>query len=349
MTSLLRRIWPGFLAWTALAGLSIIQSAMAFSERGQPVRWGQLVPARLTDWYTCAIFTPVLLWLVRRYPLDAETGVRRVPLYLAVTSACVVAKYALMVGIIRTFAQGNASLREALAQNFLMELMIFWAVVGVLHAVDLRQRLVQREQAALALRAQLSEAQLQVLKGQLRPHFLFNALNGVASLIHTAPKTADFIVVQLADLLRASLDHDGTREIPLSEELVLLDKYLAIMQARFGERVAIVKDIDDATQRALVPQFLLQPLVENAFEHGVGQRGGHGTISIRSSRANGSLRLEITDDGPGLSVASPPEGVGLGNSRRRLAQLYGDSQSIALRPLPGGGATTAVELPLRTA
>ncbi len=350
MTSRLERIRLAFLVWTGLAVLSIIQAAMAFSERGQPVRWGFLIPSRLIDWYTCAIFTPVLLWLVRRFPLDAAQAVRRVPIYVVVTAACVVAKYALLTTIISFAAPGEMTLAGALAQNFMFELMIFWAAVGVLHAWDLRTRLAEREQTALELRARLSEAQLQVLRGQLRPHFLFNALNGVASLIHTAPETADFIVVQLADLLRASLDHDGTREIPLDEELALLDKYLAIMRARFGDRVAIAKRIDPGAARALVPEFLLQPLVENAFEHGVGQRSGPGTITIGAQRADdGRLRIEITDDGPGLTSAATAEGVGLGHSRRRLAQLYGEAQSLALLTLPGGGAMAAVELPFRTA
>jgi two-component system, LytTR family, sensor kinase len=334
-----------FLVWTGLAVLAIAQSAMSFSERGQPIRWGQLVPSRLLDWYSCAMFTPVLLWLVRRFPLDAANAARRAPLYLLVTSACVAAKYAVMVLVINNFAQPRVTYTRLLTQNFLLELMIFWAVVAALHAVELQRTLAAREQAALELRAQLSEAQLRVLKAQLQPHFLFNTLNGVASLIHTAPKTADFIVVQLADLLRASLDHEGTREIPLADELALLDKYLAIMKARFGERVTIVRDIDPAALRTLVPQLLLQPLAENAFEHGIGQRGGSGMIAIRAHIAGSLLRLEISDDGAGLSGAAPEEGVGLGNSRQRLARLYGERQSITLAPRPEGGATVVVELP----
>jgi LytS/YehU family sensor histidine kinase len=229
--------------------------------------------------------------------------------------------------------------------------VIFAGVIAVIHALALQQRLAQREQLALELRAQLSEAELEMLKGQLQPHFLFNTLNGVASLIHTAPDTADFIVVQLADLLRASLGHEGTREIPLAEELALLDKYLAIMEARFFGRIAIDREIDAATYSALVPQFLLQPLVENAFEHGIGRRADGGRIRIRASIVNDSrLRLEVSDDGAGLSHdATVAERVGLGNTRQRLERLYGDAQSLVLAALPDGGALVSVELPLRSA
>jgi two-component system LytT family sensor kinase len=341
-----------FVVWTILAFTSIAQIAIAFNQRGQPFPWRFIVPERLIDWYTCAIFTPVCFWLVRRYPLDEIPWRRALPGYLLATTICVVLKCVLMVGIMSALGGTNqTTLARAFAQDFLFDLVILWGVIAVVQALELHLRLSQREQLAFELRAQLSEAELQVLKGQLQPHFLFNTLNGVASLIHSAPETADFIVVQLADLLRASLDHDSAREIPLSDELILLDKYLAIMEARFRGRLSINRDIEDDARCALVPQFLLQPLVENAFEHGIGRRAGAGCISIHIRIADATrLHLEVSDDGAGLSAERLPDvGVGLGNTRKRLRRLYGDAQSLLLLPVSGGGARAVVEIPFRSA
>ncbi|MEP6733695.1 MAG: histidine kinase [bacterium] len=342
--------WIAFGVWTILDAASVVQIALAFNERGQPIYWAPLIAERSVDWYSCALFTPVAVWLVRRFPLDQTPRRVAIPWYLLVTSIGVVLKYAIMMAIIR-LATGPqpVSLGRVIIQNFLLEFVIFSGVIAVVHVFVLQQRLAQRDQVALELRAQLSEAELAALKGQLQPHFLFNTLNGVASLIHTAPNTADFIVVQLADLLRASLGHEGTREIPLSDELALLDKYLAIMEARFLGRITIDRDIASETRTAMVPQFLLQPLVENAFEHGIGRRAGAGRIRVHTSIVDGArVRLEVSDNGVGLSHGrAMTEGVGLGNTRRRLERLYGPEQSLLLSSLPDGGAMVAVELPFR--
>jgi two-component system LytT family sensor kinase len=270
-----------------------------------------------------------------------------------VTSVCVALKCALMVMLFRMFGGPSDSFARVAAQSFLFDLIVLWGIIAVIQALELHVQSVQREQTALALRAQLADAELQILKGQLQPHFLFNTLNGVASLIHTAPAAADFVVVQLADLLRASLDFDGAREIPLSAELALLDKYLAIMKARFEGRLAIHQEVDEPARCALVPQFLLQPLVENAFEHGIGRRAGAGCITIRASIVQPArLRLEVRDDGAGVAGGGVREGgggVGLSNTRRRLERLYGEAYSplLNLSSLPGGGAMVAVEIPFR--
>ncbi|MFN8574502.1 MAG: histidine kinase [Gemmatimonadaceae bacterium] len=348
-----RRAWAWWIfgTWTLFAFASIAQVGIALNQRGDPVPWGFLIPERLLDWYTCAIFTPACFWLVRRFPLNERPLRLTLPLYAAVTTLCVVLKCFLFVGIARlTGRMGTITLANVFLSSFLFDLIVLWGVTAVIHGLELQDRLRQREQVALQLRAQLSEAELQVLKGQLRPHFLFNTLNGVASLIHTAPATADFVVVQLADLLRSSLDHDAAKTIPLADELALLNKYLNIMEARFDGRLTVHRDIHPDTLAAHVPQFLLQPLVENAFEHGLGRRAGAGQITIRATAANGSLELAVSDDGVGLtSTADLSEGVGLYNTRRQLEHLYGDRQSLTLTSLPNGGATVTVRLPRETA
>ncbi|MGQ0650623.1 MAG: histidine kinase, partial [Gemmatimonadaceae bacterium] len=211
-TMISRRIelLAAFAVWTVLGLLGAAQTALWLTHRGIPVEWVPLLLDRLADWYTCGVFTPLFFWLVRRLPFDGARWRGALPIYLAVTAGAVVLKYAMFIPLRRPILpEMGATFRTALAGNFIYELIIFWAIVGVIHAVEFFRRMRDRERHALALEAQLSKAQLEVLRGQLQPHFLFNTLNSIASLIHTAPARADAVVVQLADLLRASLDPGG--------------------------------------------------------------------------------------------------------------------------------------------
>jgi two-component system, LytTR family, sensor kinase len=357
----MRKSYPLILAlfgiWTALALLSVLQTALFISHRGDAVSWGRLLSSRLLDWYSCALFTPAFFWLARRYPIDRTHWTRALPVQLAASILAVILKYALLVGILRSLLrQSNASLVGALSSNFFIELMIFWAVIGLVHAIVFYRRWQEREQLATELRARLMEAQLEVLKGQLRPHFLFNTLNSVSTLVHSDPHAADRMVVQLGDLLRASLEHSGTHEIPLAEEMLLLDRYLGIMRVRFRDRLRVELAIAPEVRSALVPHFILQPLVENALEHGIARRAGAGLLMIAARAEGTSLHLTVGDDGPGMDTSvrsangsAPDEGVGLGNTRLRLRQLYGDAQCLTIGRMAAGGTLVSMTLPLRYA
>ena len=341
-----------FGAWTTLGLLSVAQTALFLTERGTPFPWGGLVAQRMLDWYTCAIFTPAFFWLARRYPLDATHWRRSVPVTLVVSAVCVVLKYVIFVPIMRSvLGQENATLARALSAQFFIELMIFWAVIGIVHAFVMTRRLHEREQLAAELRTRLADARLEALQGQLRPHFLFNTLNGISTLIHTDPDAADRTVVQLGELLRASLERSGVQEIPLTEELSLLERYLAIMQTRFQDRLRVELAIDAGARSALVPHFILQPLVENALEHGIARRAGAGIVRVtaHADPTTESLHLAVADDGPGNGASPGGDGVGLANTRLRLQQLYGSRQQLTMNRGPLGGVEVAIELPLRTA
>ena len=346
-----------FGIWTALALLSVLQTALFITHRGDPIPWAQLIPGRMLDWYTCALFTPAFFWLARRYPIDRMHWRRALPLYLAASIACVILKYTLIVAILRQIlGQRDATLARALSANFFIELMIFWAVIAIVHAILFYRRWQEREQLAAELRARLSEAQLEVLKGQLRPHFLFNTLNSVSTLVHSDPDAADRMVVQLGELLRASLQHSGAHQIPLGEEIALLERYLGIMQVRFRDRLRVQLAIAPELRSALVPHFILQPLVENALEHGIACRSGAGLLVISARREDRMLHLSVADDGPGIGQPShsrvglaPDEGVGLGNTRLRLRQLYGDAQSLTLECMPAGGTVVSMVIPMHHA
>ena len=184
----------------------------------------------------------------------------------------------------------------------------------------------------------------------MRPHFLFNALNGIALLVRVQPKLAEDMIVQLADLLRATLDVGDRHEQPLADEMAQLEHYLALQQMRFGARLAVRRDIAAETLGALVPPMLLQPLAENALGHGIEPKPGPGTLDIIARREGDALVVMVRDDGVGIQHAGlARERNGLANTRERLALLYADESSLTVAPAPGGGTIATVRLPFRVA
>jgi len=359
-SSRFRAVWHAVRAplaiagvWTLLSLLAFLQSAVSFTQRGQraPAPLWKMASLYLADWYTCAIFTPLFFWLARRFPIDRRRWRNVFVVYLPVSIVCVVLKYTVFVPIRQAMTGQPGSLRLALTYNAVFELMIFWAVIGIVHAIVFYRRYVDREQLAATLRAQLTEAQLEVLREQLRPHFLFNALNSVSTLLHRDPQAADDMIVELSDLLRASLEHRGAHEHALADEIALVEKYLSIMRHRFEDRLVAEVRVDERVRDALVPQFLLQPLVENALEHGIARRAGAGRVVVSAERNANELWLAVTDDGPTSPEVPFEEGVGLSNTRKRLEELYGAQQRLMVGPSGRGtvGTRVTVVLPLRRA
>jgi LytS/YehU family sensor histidine kinase len=202
------------------------------------------------------------------------------------------------------------------------------------------------------LGTELLEAKLQALRMQLNPHFLFNTLNTISALIHDDPSMADRMVVRLGDLLRRTLEHRDAHEVPLRDELSFLRDYLAIEQARFGDRLTATIDVAPETESLYVPFLLLQPLVENAIRHGIEPREEPGHVTVTARRDGNQLELRVVDNGDGLADAAgapPSEGIGLANTRTRLAYLYEDEHSLELRNGSRGGLEVRVRIPCRTA
>ncbi|MEA2446287.1 MAG: two-component system, LytTR family, sensor kinase, partial [Thermoleophilales bacterium] len=207
----------------------------------------------------------------------------------------------------------------------------------------------EREFRASQLESQLAQAQLQTLKMQRQPHFLFNTLHGIAGLVRdNRNKAAVNMLAGLSDLLRYTLENAGKQEVPLKEELEFLELYLDIQQMRFSDRLRVEMQIEPETLDALVPNLILQPLVENAIRHGTSRRAASGTVGVMARRDNGLLRIQIYDDGPGLKRddgVKPVEGVGLSNTRARLVQLYGERQKFALSERESGGVEATLVIP----
>ncbi len=236
-------------------------------------------------------------------------------------------------------------------------LVYYWGVVGIHEGIAVFKHSKEREFVAYQLEAKLAQAKLQALKMQLNPHFLFNTLNAVSALMHSDPTTADRMLVKLSNLLRLSLEQSREQETSLNQELGFLEGYLEIEQLRFGDRLKVIIDVPKPLLEALVPTFLLQPLVENAIKRGISDRASGGTINIRARVEGQRLCLEVADDGPVISAAplKPIDsrsgligmgmGIGTRNTVARLRQLYGDNQSFDLDFPPHGGALARISLP----
>lgn len=226
-------------------------------------------------------------------------------------------------------------------------LPIYLAIVSIAHALCFYRRAQERERRTLGLEAGLAKARLSALRMQLQPHFLFNSLNAIAELVHKDPEAADEMLVALASLLRLTLETSGEQELPLGRELEFVERYLAIEHVRLGDRLQVTYDLAPGTRDALVPVFLLQPLVENAVRHGLEARGGPGRLTISASCQDTALVLTISDNGPGLQPGKPlSEGIGLANTRARLRELYGAAGTLELRQAEG--FTVEIAIPFRT-
>lgn len=348
------REWLAVAAvWTLVGVLAACQTALAHVYAGEPVQLGRLIVIYLADWYTCAIFTPVIVWMVRRWPPERLGWWRSVAAYAPSLAVMVVAKYVVFLPLRGLITGGPVpTLAQQLAGGFFFEYIALASVLGMALALHYYRSVRARERQAAELEALLARAQLHALAGQLRPHFLFNALHGVSTLMHRDVDAADEMLSELSALLRSTLERDGVHEVPLHEEMATVRHYVQIMRVRFGDRLTVAEEIDPSARDALVPPLMLQPLVENAVEHGIARDRGAGHIWIRA-RANGDgCTITVADDGPGLlggSDAAVREGVGLSNTRRRLRQLYGDAATLTLQTVGGRGTDVTLRLPFRTA
>ena len=339
-----RRLWLlGLLTWTVLGLLSAAQNAAWRTYTGRPVDWGAIIPTSLADWLTCGMFTPAFYWMVRRFPIRGERWWSSLPVHLGASLVFVVLKVTAYAPLFRLLnPEIDRTWSDVLFGGFYADLLAYWAAVGVIHAIE-----YYRAQARLdgALRA----AELENLRAQLHPHFLFNTLQSISTLIHRDAAAADRMLNDLSDLLRLSLRHTASQEVPLREELGFLGRYLAIMRVRFGDRLAITVDAGEDVQGAMVPSLVLQPLVENAIRHGMEGRTDKGLVVVRAERDGGAVRLEVSDDGPGLRATPPGEGngIGLANTRDRLARLYGPAARLETMSAGTRGLTVRLTIPLR--
>jgi signal transduction histidine kinase len=353
-SSALRLVW----VWLGVAVFFSLQNALVGAARHRALDWQWDVYHEFVYWLTWAAFTPVLLSAGRRWPLGAgtsgQTVARHLGFMLLLAPAQITTTYTLhylglsLVGLrppgtLLSFLTG---LQSGLVWGTLTGSLYYWIILGV-QAAFVYQRMYQEQRLASAeLEGRLSEARLDALRLQVHPHFLFNTLNAISAFVKPDPDRAQRMIAKLGELLRRTLDGGTSAELPLARELELLAPYLEIQRIRFGDRLTIQLDVPDGTGDALIPTLMLQPLVENAVEHGVSRTYQGARVRLRAERAGDRLRLEIADNGPG--PAGGGDGVGLANTRARLAGLYAGAHRFELRPLETGGTIVTIELPYHT-
>jgi signal transduction histidine kinase len=346
------------VVWTALALLFGGQYYASSAMQGRPVRWSHAVGYALADWYVFGLLAPPVAWLGRRVRLEWPLRARHVAVHVFACGAFMLA-YLLIratVAVVQFRAAGGTVtfldvFEPLLVKTLPHSMLVYWAVVAVQHVVAYQRRAHERERRAAELEQRLTAARLQALQMQLNPHFLFNTLNAVASLMHQDVEAADRVLIRLSELLRRALDTRDRQEVPLEEELAFLDRYLEIEQTRFGDRLRVERDIDAGLLKQMVPNLVLQPLVENAIKHGIEPQRRAGLIRVEVRRDGDQMVVTVRDNGVGLHAARPVRpgrkghGIGLGNTRRRLEQLYGARQELVIRDAEGGGTEVVVRLP----
>ena len=340
-----------FVAWTVVALATTELQYFAQPPTGaQP--YGRLVRLALASCWLWALFTPAILAVARRVRIDRSSWPRAVPIHLIAAALFTFVDVAIMHEIAPLLNPSAPTMRVPLHIMFLRQLFLYsvcyFVIVALGHVRYYAGLSYERDLRAAQLEGQLAAARLSALQGQLRPHFLFNTLNMIAEQVHTDPAGADAMLTRLGVLLRSSFVETDRERVPLRRELELLESYVEIMQSRFRGRLTFSLDVDPATLDALVPRFILQPLVENAIKHGVEPREEGGCVTVSARRQGEALSLEVRDNGDGLGGVIR-EGTGVGNTRERLHHLYGPGrQRFDLVPAPGGGTVASVLIPFDT-
>ncbi|TWI04981.1 histidine kinase [Luteimonas cucumeris] len=339
--------------WWTLEGL--VTTGQLLSMQGADGQILGLRPALLRGLASASLWVPctlALFWCVARYPIERDHLWRSLLVLMAATLLVILVRALAVVA----FNDGIGWYRElppfrdVLLTSVLNNLLMSWLIIGIGHALLYARRAYERQRQAEQLQVRLAEARLESLRAQLDPHFLFNALNSIAEMVHRDAMAADRMLVGLGELLRSSLDHRQTRLVPLREELRLLRHYLEIEKARLGERLQLCWDIDVGLDEALVPPLLLQPLAENAIHHAIAGKIAPGSLQVRAWHDGAWLLLAVRDDGDGGERTTPSrDGTGLGNLRARLVVLYGDEQSLQLQALDDEGTEALLRVPLQMA
>ncbi len=369
--------------WGAL--VLLFAAPVALTSR---VSWREAVSFGGSFWALWLLFLPAVAWLSFRFPIERKRLLRNVGLHLLACLLVVGINRATIRAVARIFpfpqrteTPGRSpdsktdrlesqhqrrrppppprrsldlvgppnALGVFLGLRAALDVLVYWSLVSVCQAITNFRSSQERERRAAELEARLASAKLQVLRMQLNPHFLFNALNSIATLVYVNPRAADEMLGDLSELLRRSLDSMEEQEIPLAQELEFIGAYISIEQKRFGERLRLEQSVPDELMKALVPALILQPLVENAIRHGIEPRRGPGLISIEAKQQDKRLRLIVRDDGRGLPDAelnsSVRRGIGLANTKARLRGLYGHDQSFSFGRAEPQGCRVDIHLP----
>jgi two-component system, LytTR family, sensor kinase len=346
-------IWFGFATI-----ISLLRFSYAYLDDLASQDTGTFLPRLIeetTGAYTSALLFLCVISFVLRFRLQRENWLRRLPVYL-LGMVLFSAAHTTLMRLTRILIFPLAGLGDydygILFYRYLMEFsnqtIFYWITVTLTHLIVLYRESRARELRTAQLEAELAQAQLQALQSQIQPHFLFNALNTISAVIYEDAQTADMMIVRLSNFLRRLLNSSQSQEVTLQEELNFLDLYLDIMRPRFEERLKITFAVEPGIKEALLPKLILQPLVENSIKYAADPVSGAVNIGVEATRNNGSLLLQVRDNGPGLPTDEQTiltRGVGLSNTVKRLKHLYGDRQKFAIQNADNGGLLIQVTLP----
>jgi two-component system, LytTR family, sensor kinase len=344
-----------FAVWTTYGLLSAWQEHYWHSFSKNPVLWPDSIRYEMTYAWLWGACSPAVLWLANRFRIERDHRARHLLVHFAVMTV--------FVALTKTLYELIASPPDSSFLHFTWQklfrsivltsdtgVFLYWTIVLLEHSFIYYKRYRNGLLNAGRLQTELARAQLQALKMQLHPHFLFNTLHTISALVHEDPDRAERTIARLSELLRLFLATSTIHEVSLGEELRILDLYLEIERTRFEDRLSVHIDVPSELREAMVPNLVLQPLVENAIRHGVGKKSGSGWISIAAEKYGETLVLRVTDNGEGLRENSgrhPGSGKGLAITRGRLESLYGPDQSLVLRNLQTGGAEARITMPFR--
>ncbi len=352
--------WPVRLGliwsvWTVMAFFMATQVYMLYLHEEQPVPFRRALFVEGVGSFLWALSTPFVLWLARRFQIERNNWRRRVPLQFAmglglISTLMTIDYVVYMLGTGRPENLTLIKVVQFLIYNVDRYLLTYSVIVLSSHAFNYYKSFRKGELNAAKLRTQLAQAQLEALKMQLHPHFLFNTLHSISALLHKDVDAARTMISRLGDFLRMTLENSGTQEISLQQEMEFLNGYLEIERIRFQDRLTTNVSIDPSVLDVRVPNLILQPIVENAMRHAIATNSNLGRIEITAIPRNGMLRIEVKDNGPGVQVAavsgsSMKQGVGLANTRARLERLYGSNHRFELSNDPTGGFVVMLEIP----
>ena len=356
--------WRGallyFVAWTVIALIfATVSYAASLSEGNRGFGFVTAVQFNLVLFYWWAVLSILIFWFSRRFPIEMRP-LKTSNLLLHIPAVILLAAghqiihlttlWIVLPRLRILFPTLAACFRAYFGFGFYIDLIIATLIVIGGHALLYYQRFRASQLEEASLRAQLAQAQLRALKMQLHPHFLFNTLHSISSLVLEDPPKANSMIARLGDFLRLTLDHSDQQLVTLKEETEFVRCYLEIEQVRFGDRLTVEFKIDPATLGAEVPHLILQPVVENAIQHAIAPHAAPGRIEIAATRRDESLRLEVKDTGPGLRRTEnniEGHGVGLSNVRARLERLFGSNFSLEMSNGSPQGLTVTIEIPFR--
>jgi signal transduction histidine kinase len=352
----MRKVWTPPWRWvfgvaTALALFSFLQAyrlTLIETKPGMAVEAGKLIVLNLALWYVAALLMPAIVWAARRYPFDTGHKVRAIAAH-SIGALTFAAVHFVSLTAVRFLlspdggkwpgASWAAFLQRRIFEQLDWSLMVYAVIVGVSHALALYHESQERKLKAAQLETRLVEARLKTLEAELHPHFLFNTLHAISTLVHRDPESADRMISRLSDLLRITFDRTGEPKVSLKDEIDFLQKYLDIEQTRFQDRLTVQVSVDPDALDGEVPRMILQPIVENAIKHGIAGRQGGNEILIAAGRDGDRLWMQVRDNGAGLQVRTLKAlrtGIGLSNTRARLECLYGRHYRLEFSDRHGG-------------